>query len=107
MTITYKLKIVSLETRDEPIENTVSSVQWRLTGEEGTASSFMTGTANVVYDANSNYIEFAHLQEENVAAWVEQFIGEDTMAKYKKHIELEISAMLNVQSNQALPWSAQ
>lgn len=98
MAIEYKWKIERLDcypTADNEVD-VVTTVHWRLTGEEGDFFTYVYGSVNVPFNAGAPFTPYDQLTQEQVVGWVKAAlpIGEDDLPP-EEVIRRQIEAQKN------------
>jgi hypothetical protein len=105
--ITFTWKIKSLSTKKEgSYNNAVVQTYWNVIGTDSqNKTGVFDGATPFTTSGQSEFIEFADLQEADVLSWIkDQVVG-----SYAEHIMDQIHQKLDAQynsiSNVALPWA--
>lgn len=108
MTVTYRWEFTPLDVRlaEDGMTNVVYNVNWRLLGTDGDYSANVYGSIGVPTPAPDAFTPYDQLTEETVQGWVEDALGEATLASYKLGIAAQIDAQKNpVAASLPPPWS--
>jgi hypothetical protein len=84
--------------------NIVSCIHWRVNGSDGINNVTTCGIETLTYQPNENYIPYENLTEEQIIAWLKEFMGDRF-----SNIENIINKLLNELVNPPivtpeLPW---
>ena len=108
MTIKYT-KIVNQLTCYSEIDNetdVVFTINWTLSGNEGTLYANGFYSTNVSYVAGQPFIPYADLTQEQVLAWIDEYTAPEMMASYEKTITDNIEQQ-KIIVTPPLPWIPQ
>ena len=107
--MTYSYNVISLATDDTKTEGFVFGVVVELIGKttvdgvEHEASIMVS--ENFEYSQGQSIVPYADLTQDQVIGWVEDGLGADRIAKFKKAVEKKIQNKLNTTENKQLPWN--
>lgn len=109
MATTYTWSVNQLDAYPEHEGNTdvVFTVHWTMTGEEAGFSGSVYGTVGVTLDPDAPFTAYADLTEAQVVGWVQDALGEETVASYEANVAQQIADQINPPVvTPPLPWSA-
>jgi hypothetical protein len=105
----YTWTIDRINTLQQPVSGYVVEVFWTLTGESGQVKESIKESTNFKFDSTKQIIPFNELTENIVVDWVQNSLGELTVARYKQNVQSKLDSVLNPivePSEKDLPWSA-
>ena len=106
MSNTYTWIVMAMDAYPtSPQPDCVFNVHWTCTATDGTYTSSIYSTCNIVYNASEQYIPYANLTQTEVLSWIYEN-GVDQTAT-----QTALDSMIESQINPtvvtpALPWSA-
>ena len=102
---TWTISNIEVYPEKEGFNNVVSTVHWRLRGEEGGVSTEVYGAVSLSLDETAHFIPFEELTEEDVVAWVKAALG-DSLDRFEESIASTLERLKNPPViNPSLPWS--
>ena len=93
-----------LETTNTPLEATVTTVHWRLTGVKEDISSSVYGSVSLDEPVSSTFVEFEDLTEQVVKSWCLDNM-EQTEDELKEKLKTEVDSKINpISVIRQAPW---
>lgn len=108
MATTYTWYVNQLDAYPEHEGNTdvVFTAHWRLSATDGTYNGSVYGTVGLTLDPENPFTPFADLTEAQVVGWVQDALGEETVAASEANVAQQIAAQINPPVvSPPLPWA--
>lgn len=107
MTTTYTWNVVQMDCYPEyeGQSDVVFTVHWTLNGVDGEHIGSVYGSQGLTLDPDAPFVPYASLTEDKVVGWVQDAMGEETIAAYEANIDKQIADQINPPVvNPPLPW---
>ena len=105
-TKTWKIEALEAKPQDGELTNVAVTAHWRLNGEDAGHHATVYGSI-ALGPVGEPFTPFAELTEAQVIAWVQEQMGEDTVAAHEAAIDAQIAALVTpAVVTMALPWAA-
>jgi hypothetical protein len=108
MSISYTWSINQLECYPEHDNHTdvVFVVHWRRQATDGTHTADISSSQSVTLDPDASFTAYADLTEAQVIGWLEDAMGEETLAAQVASLDKQIEDQINPPViRPKLPWS--
>lgn len=107
MTTEYTWSIAQLDCypEHEGHSDVVFTAHWRLTGVDGEYTGSVYGTVGLTLDPDADFTPFADLTEAQVIGWVQDAMGEETVAAHEANVAQQIADQIDPPIvRPTLPW---
>lgn len=115
MANTYKWFISGMEAypaftpegASNPLSNVVFKINWHRQIDDGLGNALeISGTQDIAFDANSEFVDYTKLTETEVLGWLESSIGQEGMADLDAKLTAKLTDQLNPPVVKLpLPWA--
>jgi hypothetical protein len=99
--ITYNWQIVNMDRKTS--DQFVVTVHYNVTATDGDYSANTYGTVGYTEEAGKSYIPYDQLTQEEVVAWVQESLGQETV---EASLATQIEALKHPVQKSGLPWAA-
>lgn len=107
MTTTYTWNVVQMDCYPEyeGQSDVVFTVHWTLNGVDGEHIGSVYGSQGLTLDPDAPFVPYASLTEDKVVGWVQDAMGEETVAAHEANVDKQIADQINPPVvNPPLPW---
>jgi hypothetical protein len=101
MAITYNWQIVNMDRKTT--DGFVVTVHYNVSATDGDYSANTYGTVGYTEEAGKSYIPYDQLTQEEVVAWVQESLGQETV---EASLATQIEALKHPVQESGLPWAA-
>jgi hypothetical protein len=101
---TYTWQIKSLDCLPEG--KVVSSIHWRLKGDDGTNIAELYGIQNIENNSKNPFIDYEQLVKDDVIEWLKAAMGEEKVTQLHQSLDKQIETLANPPIvTLPLPWN--
>ena len=104
---TYIWEIESLDCVLDGESKVVSSIHWRLKGDDGTNTAEIYGVRSIENNTKTPFIVYEALTKEEVIKWLEDSMGVDAVTELQEALNSQLEGLTNPPViTPPLPWLA-
>ena len=89
--------------------NTVTMVQYSVSGTDGTNTANYNGSTQITYNSNNPFIQFSDLSQNIVISWIQSELGTQKITMIQNSLTNQLNRMANPPAlpvQVSAPWSA-
>ena len=108
MATTYNWEVTALYTVSTPENGFVVNANYKVVGNDGTYKSEICDSASFTFQQGEQYVPYADLTNDIVIGWIQEKLGEDSIANIEYCINDQIQMQINppiTPEPTPLPWS--